>query len=112
MKELKKKLKQFTIERNWEQFHSPKNLAIGISTEASELLEIFMWLSDDESRSPSPKQLARIREEVGDITINLVNFCSKFGIDPIECANQKIEINRQKYPVEKAFGNAKKYNED
>ena len=111
MKDLKEKLKKYVEERNWEQFHSPKNLAIGISVEANELLELFMWLSEDESRNLSAEQMARIREEVGDITIHLVNFCNNIGIDPVDCAHEKIELNRQKYPVEKAFGSAKKYNE-
>ena len=111
MKELKEKLKEFNKERNWEKYHSPKNLAIGISVEANELLELFMWLNDDGSRNLSAKQMGRIREEVGDITINLINLCHNLGIDPIDCANEKLELNRQKYPVEKAFGSAKKYDE-
>ncbi len=80
MKDLKEKLKKFIEERNWEQYHSPKNLAIGISVEANELLELFMWLSEDESRNPSAKLMPRIREEVGDITIHLVNLCNNLGI--------------------------------
>lgn len=111
MNNLKKKLKKFVEERNWEQYHSPKNLAIGISVEANELLEIFMWLSEDESRNPSAKLMPRIREEVGDITIHLVNLCNNLGIDPVDCAHEKLELNKQKYPVEKAFGSARKYDE-
>jgi NTP pyrophosphatase (non-canonical NTP hydrolase) len=111
MNDLKQKLKTFAAERAWEQFHSPKNLAIGISVEASELLEIFMWLTEAESRQLTPRQLQKVREEIGDITISLVNLCNQLGIDPIDCAHAKVEINRQKYPVEKAFGNAKKYDE-
>jgi NTP pyrophosphatase (non-canonical NTP hydrolase) len=111
MKELERKLHEFAAERDWDKYHSPKNLAIGISVEANELLELFMWLTERESAQPSDQQLKRIREEVGDIMIQLVNFCRKLGIDPVECAYEKIEINRQKYPVEKSFGSAKKYDE-
>lgn len=111
MNELKIKLMAFVKERNWEQYHSPKNLAIGLSVEANELLDIFIWLSENESRQVTPLQLERIKEEVGDIMIHLVNFCNAFGIDPIDCAHQKLEINKKKYPVSKSYGNAKKYNE-
>ena len=111
MKDLKEKIKKFAEERNWEQFHSPKNLAIGISVEANELLEIFIWLSQDESSKLSVEQLIRIREEIGDITIHLVNLCNKLGVDPVDCALEKLELNIQKYPVEKAFGSARKYDE-
>ena len=111
MDDLKNKLKQFVEERSWEQYHSPKNLAIGISVEANELLEFFIWLSDEESYHLSSDKMSGIREEVGDITIHLLNFCNMLDIDPIDCAHEKIEINRNKYPIDKAFGSAKKYNE-
>jgi len=86
-------------------------LAIGISVEANELMELFMWQNEGESRQPTQKQLARIREEVGDVVIYLVNFCQNLGIDPVDCAYQKLEINKKKYPVEKAYGSSKKYDE-
>lgn len=111
MKELREEIENFDKKRNWEQYHSPKNLAIGLSVEANELLEIFMWLNEDESRKLSAEQMKKVREEVGDVTIHIVNLCRILGIDPIECALEKLKLNNKKYPVEKAFGSAKKYNE-
>ena len=111
MKELQRRLQEFNAERDWDKYHSPKNLAIGISVEANELLDLFMWMTEDESKQPSEQRLERIKEEVGDVTIQLVNFCHKLGIDPVKCAYEKIEINRKKYPVERSFGSAKKYDE-
>lgn len=111
MKELKQKVKKFSEDRAWVQYHSPKNLSIGISIEANELLEIFIWGNESQSHKLNPSQLAKVRDEVGDILINLVNFCQVLGIDPIECAHQKLKINEQKYPVKKVYGSSKKYNE-
>jgi dCTP diphosphatase len=111
MNELINKLEKFAKDRNWGQFHSPKNLAIGLSVEANELLELFMWQSEEESRQVKPKQKAKIKEEVGDVLIFLLNFCRTLNIDPIECAYKKIEINEEKYPADKAYGSYKKYND-
>lgn len=110
MEELVKKIKDFSVKRNWRKYHTPKNLAISIVSEACELLEIFMWLSDAESLSINDDQKLLIEDEIGDITIQLMNFCNILEIDPIQCAYQKIEKNEIKYPVEKSFGSAKKYN--
>jgi dCTP diphosphatase len=107
--DLKHEIKEFIRERDWEQFHSPKNLAVGLSVEASELLEIFTWLTDDESESLDPSKLSMVKDEVGDILIYLLDFCSMMGLDPIECASQKLEKNAKKYPISKAKGNATKY---
>lgn len=111
MNDLDAKLNDFAAERGWGKFHAPKNLAIGLSVEASELLELFTWLSEDESRSLSPRTLERVKEEVGDVTIQLLNFCRALGLDPIDCGHRKLELNRLKYPVDKAFGSARKYDE-
>lgn len=111
MRNLMSMIKEFAKERNWEQFHSPKNLAIGISVESNELLEILIWMTDEETKTLSREQLSRVCEEIGDITINLFNFCNQYDIDPIECAITKLHIIKDKYPIEKAFGSAKKYNE-
>lgn len=112
MQELICELRDFAAARDWNKYHTPKNLAIGLSVEASELLEVFTWLSESESTSLTERQLNKVREEVGDIVIYLCNFCDKVGLDPIACAKEKIRINASKYPVEKAYGSAKKYNED
>jgi dCTP diphosphatase len=102
-------IKKFIRERDWEQFHSPKNLAVGLSVEASELLEIFTWLTDEESKSVGPDKISMVKDEVGDILIYLLDFCSMMGLDPIECATQKQIKNSKKYPIAKAKGNATKY---
>ena len=111
MESLKKEIELFAKERDWEKYHSPKNLAIGLSVEASELLEIFLWLSKEESQNLTDNQLKNLKEEIGDVMINLINLAGKFGLDPIECAKQKIKINKSKYPSELVKGSAKKYTE-
>lgn len=104
-------LAAFAEERDWDQFHSPKNLAMALSVEASELLEIFQWLTPDESQALTDKQLLKIKEEVADIFIYLMRFCDKTGINMLEAARHKIEINRAKYPAHRVRGKADKYTE-
>lgn len=111
MESLKKEIALFTKERQWEKYHSPKNLAIGLSVEASELLEIFLWLSEEESQNLTVSQLKALREEIGDVMIYLTNLASKFSLDLVECAKEKIELNKIKYPSELVKGSAKKYTE-
>ena len=111
MNSLKEQVVLFAKERDWEKYHSPKNLAMGLSVEASELLEIFLWLSEEESQKLPESKLNELKEEIGDIMIYLTNLANKFGLDPIECAKQKIELNRAKYPSELVKGSAKKYTE-
>lgn len=111
MDDLKKLLSEFREERDWAKFHSPKNLAMALSVEVSELLEIFQWMTEEESSRPAPAKLEKVKEEIGDIMIYLTFFCDKFNIDPVEAAKKKMEINKEKYPVELAKGNAVKYNE-
>ena len=109
--ELKKKLIQFRNDRNWKQFHDPKNLAEAISIEASELLENFLWKSVDESKELSDKKINNIKEEISDI----LNFCiylsEALDFDILEEAEKKLRKNGEKYPIDKVWGNAKKYNE-
>ena len=104
-------LREFANERDWEQFHSPKNLAMALTVEVAELLEHFQWMTEGESAKPSPEKRQQIQEEIGDVLIYLTRFADKLGIDPLDAAYKKLEINRQKYPVEKAQGSAKKYTE-
>lgn len=111
MEELRRKLLEFVDEREWGQYHSPKNLAMGLTIEASELMELFLWKSDDGSYELTAPELSRVREEIGDVLIYLVNLANKFELDPIECALTKLEINRQKYPSDKVRGSARKYTE-
>lgn len=109
IEELKRKIEKFIEERDWDKYHSLKNLAISISIEASELLEIFQWKSEESYRLDE-EELEKIKEEIGDIFIYLLNFCSKLNIDPIESALKKLKINEKKYPAEIVKGKAFKYN--
>ena len=111
MEELKQKLREFARERDWDQFHSPKNLAMALSVEVAELVEHFQWLTQDQSQAPSPEKLEAIRQEIGDILIYLVRLSDKLGIDPVRAATDKIKINGKKYPVEVAKGSTRKYHE-
>jgi dCTP diphosphatase len=106
-----KKIRSFNEEREWEQYHSPKNLSMAFSVEVAEIAEHFQWLTDEQSRNLSDEKAAEIKDEIGDAMILLLNLSDKLGVDPIAAAEQKLEKNRQKYPVEKARGNAKKYKE-
>jgi NTP pyrophosphatase (non-canonical NTP hydrolase) len=108
---LRDALRQFAAERDWNQFHSPKNLAIALSVEAAELLEHFQWIPDAESSTVAPDQKARIREEVADVLLYLVRLADKLEIDLLAAASDKIRLNAEKYPVEKARGSSKKYTE-
>lgn len=111
MEELIKKLRQFADERDWEQFHSPKNLSMALVVEASEILEIFQWLSEKESRDLDPKTFRRVKEEIGDVQIYIARLADQLGISPLKAAKEKLEINQKKYPVGKSKGSAKKYTE-
>jgi dCTP diphosphatase len=111
LEELRNAIGAFIAERDWEQYHSPKNLAMALSVEASEILEHFQWLTEGQSRTLPPEKLAEIREEIGDVMIYLTELADKLGIDPVEAAKAKVEINRRKYPAELVKGKASKYTE-
>jgi dCTP diphosphatase len=111
LEDLRGKLRDFAAARDWEQFHSPKNLAMALAAESGELLEIFQWLTEAQSRKLEPKAQAKAREEVADILLYLVRLGDQLGIDPVAAAQQKLVENERKYPVEKARGNATKYTE-
>ena len=111
MNELILKLREFAKERDWEQFHSPKNLSMALSVEVAEILEIFQWLTEDESRNLDHKKLEKVKEEIADVMIFLTMLSDKFGIDPIAAAKEKIEINKGKYPVKLSKGKSEKYTE-
>jgi dCTP diphosphatase len=101
----------FIAERDWEQFHPPKNLAMALSVEASEIVEHFQWLTEEQSRNLPPEKLAEVREEIGDVMIYLVELADKLGIDPVEAAQAKVKINTKKYPAALVKGKAFKYSE-
>ena len=109
MNALRDKLRTFVAERDWDQFHSPKNLAMALSVEASELLEHFQWLTEAESRSLSPDKLAAVRDEMADVLVYLVRLADKLDVDLLAAAAQKIDKNALKYPAAKVRGSMKKY---
>jgi NTP pyrophosphatase (non-canonical NTP hydrolase) len=111
MDDLIQKLRDFVRERDWEQFHSPKNLAMALSVEVAEVVEMFQWMTEEQSRNLSPEKLSELKEEIGDVMIYLTNLADKFGINPVEAAKEKIEINNRKYPADKVKGKSQKYNE-
>ncbi|MFN8369497.1 MAG: nucleotide pyrophosphohydrolase [Bacteriovoracaceae bacterium] len=106
-------LNNFAKVRDWEQFHTPKNLSVALSVEASELLELFQWLSDSEIKevTNNPEKMKKINEEVADVAIYLIRFCSILNIDLEQAILAKIEKNGKKYPLDKAKGSNKKYTE-
>jgi NTP pyrophosphatase (non-canonical NTP hydrolase) len=105
------RIKTFCAERDWERFHAPKNLAMALTVEAAELLEIFQWMSEDESRTLPTAKLERAREEIGDVMILLTNLASHLGIDPTEAAHAKMDVNAAKYPADLVRGKSLKYDE-
>ena len=108
---LRNALRQFAAERDWDQFHSPKNLASALAVEAAELLERFQWLTEEQSRSLPPAELDKVRQEMADVLNYLVRLADKLGVDLLEAARDKIALNAQKYPVEKSRGSARKYSD-
>ena len=108
---IQKQLSNFASERDWEQFHSPKNLSMALSVEASELVEIFQWLTPKESTFPDEKQSDSIRSEVADIAMYLIRFCDVLEINLEEAIEEKFIENGNKYPVELSKGSSKKYNQ-
>lgn len=104
-------LRNFATERDWDQFHSPKNLVMALSVEVSELIEHFQWLTEEQSSALSPKKLQQVREEIGDVLIYLTRLADKLGVDPLMAAYEKLEVNQAKYPADKVRGSAKKYTE-
>ena len=111
MEDLRSKITAFIEERDWEQFHSPKNLAMALSVEVAEIVEHFQWLSQEESRNLPPEKLAGVRDEIGDVMIYLTELAEKLGIDPMEAARAKLEINSAKYAANLVKGKASKYME-
>jgi NTP pyrophosphatase (non-canonical NTP hydrolase) len=112
IEELTDLLIKFRDARNWDQFHSPKNLSMGLAAEAAELLEIFQWLTEEQARCIVNDQegMALVREEIADVFIYLVRLADKLGVDIEKAVEEKIKVNERKYPVELAKGNATKYN--
>ncbi len=108
---IQKKIISFRNERDWAQFHDPKNLAEALSIEAGELLENFLWKTTEQSRNLTEEELKNVKEELADIFIFLTYLSAEYKIDLLKEVEDKIAHNAAKYPVEKAKGSAKKYTE-
>lgn len=104
-------LSRFAQDRDWQQFHSPKNLASALIVEAAELLEHFQWMTDAQSSALSTEKRDVVADEVADVLLYLVQLSTALGIDPVEVAQRKLLKNAEKYPVELAKGNSRKYDE-
>lgn len=105
------RLREFADERDWNQFHSPKNLAMALAGEAGELVAEFQWMTEEQSRAPDAAQMARIRAECADVLNFLVRLADKLDIDLVAAANAKIDDNARRYPADKVRGSSKKYTE-
>jgi len=108
---LRDMLRKFVAERDWDQFHSPKNLASALSVEAAELLEHFQWLTEAESHRLAPEKLAQVRDEMADVLVYLVRLADKLEVDLLDAAAQKMAQNAKKYPADRVRGSMKKYTE-
>ena len=111
MKALRDSLRKFVSERDWDQFHSPKNLAMALSVEAAELMEHFQWLTEDESRRLAPEKFNAVRDEMADVLVYLVRLADKLDVDLLDAATKKIAKNAEKYPASKVRGSMKKYSD-
>lgn len=113
LEKLNQDILKFVTERDWEKFHSVKNLSMAMSVEASELMEIFQWMTEEDSNNVKndPKNLSKLEDEVADVFVYLMRILHKTDIDLEKAVRQKMKKNAEKYPVDKSFGNSKKYNE-
>jgi len=106
---LRERLRRFAAVRDWDQFHSPKNLAMALVAEAGELVQHFRWLTEEQSASLAPEVRVQVEQEIADVLIFLLRLCDKLDVDPLAAAAAKLDINERRYPVDKARGNARKH---
>lgn len=106
---LQERFREFADERDWDQFHTPKNLAMALSVEAAELLEHFQWLSEQESSELSEEKLNQVRREMADVFLYLIRLADKLDINLEDAVDEKMVLNAKKYPANKVKGSAKKY---
>ena len=100
MNKLRRDLRAFASDRKWNHFHSPKNLSMALMVEAAELLEIFQWMAEDDSKYPGDIKMKQIKDEIGDVQIYLTMIADKFDLCPVDMAKMKIEKNKLKYPLD------------
>lgn len=108
---LSARLAEFARERDWERFHSPKNLTSALAVEVAELLELFQWLNEKQSSDPAPALRQRAAEELADVFIYTVRLADRLGVDLESAVEEKLTLNAAKYPAQKCRGNSKKYTE-
>lgn len=109
LEELKEKLRAFARERDWEQFHSPKNLSMALIVEAAELVEHFQWLTEQESGALAAETRSAVEQEIADVFIYLVRLADLLDVDLLRAAERKMELNAKKYPADRVRGRADKY---
>jgi dCTP diphosphatase len=109
LRALQQRLAAFAAARDWDQFHSPKNLAMALSVEAAELVEEFQWLTEEQSRRLDSQRRERVRLELADVFIYLLRVADKLDVDLLQAADDKIALNEQKYPAERVRGDSRKY---
>jgi NTP pyrophosphatase (non-canonical NTP hydrolase) len=108
---LRTRLETFARDRDWEQFHSPKNLSMALTVEVAEIAEHFQWLTEEQSRELDPAKRAEVEQELADVLIYLVRLADQLGIDLLEAAQRKLAVNEARYPADKVRGSSKKYSE-
>ncbi len=113
IRDLKERVASFARDRDWDQFHSPKNLSMALAVEVAELMELFQWKTERQSWeiNADPEAFAKVRDEIGDIAIFILNLCNRVGVDLACAVITKLERNAIKYPIELARGKALKYTE-
>jgi NTP pyrophosphatase (non-canonical NTP hydrolase) len=109
LKSLSARLARFAAERDWDQFHNPKNLAMAVAGEVGELVEHFQWLTFEEAQNLAPATREEVALEAADVLLFLLRLCDKLGIDLAAAARRKLELNAARYPIAKARGRATKY---
>ncbi len=110
LEELRLALARFVAERDWEQFHNPKNLAMALSGECGELIEHFQWLTPEQAAALSQQTKDEVALEAADVLLYLIRLCDQLGIDLAAAAREKMVLNAEKYPVDRFRGSAEKYN--
>jgi NTP pyrophosphatase (non-canonical NTP hydrolase) len=108
---LQSRISEFARERDWEQFHAPKNLVMALMVEAAELAEHFQWMTPEESEAIGEDRLPMVREELADVFIYLLRLADRLQVDLVEAASDKLLMNARKYPPERARGTSRKYTE-
>lgn len=108
LQDVRDRLRDFAAARDWEQFHSPKNLAMALVVEAGELVELFQWLTEEQSRTLTAEQREAVEQEMADVLLYLVRLADRLGVDLLDAVARKIDINEKKYPAALVRGKADK----